>query len=202
MKTIYLASGNAHKLHELQTALEEANLSISVKGPAEIGGMPEVEETGSTFEANSLLKAEGLRPIGPADGWFLADDSGIEIDALDGRPGVISARYAGLDCEDEANNDKVLDEMRGVPESERTCRFRCVLALVGKGVEQTFSGACEGTLLFERRGTGGFGYDPLFLPDESESTFAEISLEEKAKISHRARALTQLVAWLENRRKN
>jgi len=202
MKTIYLASGNAHKLHELQTALEEANLSISVKGPAEIGGMPEVEETGSTFEANSLLKAEGLRPIGPADGWFLADDSGIEIDALDGRPGVISARYAGLDCEDEANNDKVLDEMRGVPESERTCRFRCVLALVGKGVEQTFSGACEGTLLFERRGTGGFGYDPLFLPDESESTFAEISLEEKAKISHRARALAKLVAWLENRRKN
>ena len=83
MKTIYLASGNAHKLHELQTALEEAGLPISVKGPAEIGGMPEVEETGSTFEANSLLKAQGLRPACPPDGWFLADDSGIEIDALD-----------------------------------------------------------------------------------------------------------------------
>ncbi len=202
MKTIYLASGNAHKLHELQTALEEAGLPISVKGPVEIGGMPEVEETGSTFEANSLLKAEGLRSVGPADGWFLADDSGIEIDALDGRPGVISARYAGAECDDEANNDKVLEEMKEVPESDRGCRFRCVLALVGEGVEETFSGACEGTLLRERRGTGGFGYDPLFLPDESESTFAEISLEEKAKISHRARALAKLVAWLENREEN
>lgn len=202
MKNIYLASGNAHKLNELQTALEEAGLPICVKGPAEIGGMPEVEETGSTFEANSLLKAEGLRLVGPPDGWFLADDSGIEIDGLDGRPGVISARYAGLDCDDEANNDKVLEEMKGVQANERSCRFRCVLALVGKGVEETFSGTCEGNLLFERRGTGGFGYDPLFLPDESESTFAEISLEEKAKISHRARALAKLVGWLENRREN
>ena len=202
MNTIYLASGNAHKLHELQTALEQAGLPISVKGPDEIGGMPEVEETEPTFEGNSLLKAEGLREAGPSEGWFLADDSGIEIDALDGRPGVISARYAGLDCDDEANNDKVLKEMKRVPEARRSCRFRCVLALVGEGVEQTFSGACEGTLLFERRGTGGFGYDPLFLPDESEFTFAEIALEEKARISHRARALAKLVAWLENRRKN
>ena len=202
MKTIYLASGNAHKLHELQTALQEAGLPISVKGPDEIGGMPEVEETESTFEGNSLLKAEGLRSCGPSDGWFLADDSGIEIDALDGRPGVISARYAGLDCDDEANNDKVLEEMSGVPEYGRSCRFRCVLALVGEGVEETFSGACEGTLLPERRGTGGFGYDPLFLPDESESTFAEISLEEKARISHRARALGKLVDWLEQLREN
>ncbi|MBN37832.1 MAG: non-canonical purine NTP pyrophosphatase, RdgB/HAM1 family [Opitutae bacterium] len=197
MKTIYLASGNAHKLDELQTALEEAGLPIRVEGPGRIGGMPEVEETESTFEGNSLLKAEGLRSCGPSDGWFLADDSGIEIDSLDGRPGVISARYAGLDCDDEANNDKVLEEMKGVEVDGRSCRFRCVLALVGEGVKKTFSGACEGTLLFERRGNGGFGYDPLFLPDESESTFAEISLEEKAKISHRARALAKLVDWLE-----
>ena len=202
MKTIYLASGNAHKLNELQTALDKADLSIRVAGPSEIGGMPGVEETGSTFEANAFLKAEGLRAVGPPEGWFLADDSGIEIDALDGRPGVISARYAGLDCDDEANNDKVIEEMKGVPERERSCRFRCVLALVGEGVEETFSGACGGTLLFERRGTGGFGYDPLFLPDESESTFAEISLEEKAKISHRARALAKLVSWLRDRREN
>ena len=202
MKTIYLASGNAHKLHELQTALQEAGLPLSVKGPDEIGGMPEVEETESTFEGNSLLKAEGLRSCGPSSGWFLADDSGIEIDALGGRPGVISARYAGLDCDDEANNDKVLEEMAGVPEDERSCRFRCVLALVGEGVTETFSGACEGVLLPERRGTGGFGYDPLFLPDESESTFAEISLQEKARISHRARALGKLVGWLEQLREN
>lgn len=196
MKTIYLASGNAHKLHELQAALEDAGLPIRVRGPGEIGGMPEVEETGSTFEANALLKAEGLRAVGPRDGWFLADDSGIEIDALGGRPGVISARYAGTDCDDEANNDKVLEEMREVPKERRACRFRCVLALVGDGLEETFSGSCEGLLLEERRGTGGFGYDPLFLPDESESTFAEISPEEKARISHRARALVKLVDWL------
>jgi XTP/dITP diphosphohydrolase len=196
MKTIYLASGNAHKLHELQTALDQAGLPVKVSGPDPIGGMPEVEETESTFEGNALLKAHGLKEVGPSDGWFLADDSGIEIDALDGRPGVISARYAGLECDDEKNNDKVLEEMKDVPEPDRTCRFRCVLALVGEGIEETFSGACEGKLLFERQGTGGFGYDPLFLPNESESTFAEISLNEKAKISHRARALTKLISWL------
>ena len=196
MKTIYLASGNVHKLHELQTALIQAGLPIKVSGPDNIGGMPEVEETGSTFEANALLKANGLKEIGPQDGWFLADDSGIEIDALDGRPGVISARYAGLGCDDEKNNNKVLEEMKDVPDHDRTCRFRCVLALVGENLEKTFAGACEGTLLSERQGTGGFGYDPLFLPNESKSTFAQISLEEKAMISHRARALNKLINWI------
>ena len=196
MKTIYLASGNAHKLHELQAALELAELAVKVKGPDTIGGMPEVEETGSTFESNALLKAQGLREFGPSEGWFLADDSGIEIDDLDGRPGVISARYAGMECNDEANNDKVLQEMKDFPKSDRTCRFQCVLALIGDGFEETFAGACEGKLLSERQGDGGFGYDPLFLPDESELTFAEISLDEKAKISHRARALTKLIDWI------
>jgi XTP/dITP diphosphohydrolase len=196
MKTIYLASGNAHKLNELQTALNLAGLSFCIGGPQEIGGMPEVEETGSTFEANSLLKANGLREIGPQNAWFLADDSGIEIDALQGMPGVISARYAGPECNDNDNNDKVLKEMKEVSESNRSCRFRCVLALVGEGIEETFSGSCEGKLLHERKGKGGFGYDPLFQPDESLSTFAEISFEEKAKISHRARALVKLVDWL------
>ena len=196
MKTIYLASGNAHKLYELQSALNQAALPIKVSGPDEIGGMPEVEETGSTFESNALLKANGLKDVGPSDGWFLADDSGIEIDALNGRPGVISARYAGLDCDDQANNQKVVDEMKNIPESDRTCRFRCVLALVGVGLEKTFAGVCEGKFLFEPKGTGGFGYDPFFLPEKSESTFAEISLEEKAKMSHRARALSKLIDWI------
>lgn len=196
MKTIYLASGNAHKLHELQTALNQAGLSVQVLGPDKMGGMPEVEETGTTFEANALLKAHALQAIGHSDAWFLADDSGIEIDALNGRPGVISARYAGEPCDDEANNDKVLEEMRKVSDRDRSCRFRCVLALVGQDLEETFAGACEGDLLQKRRGSGGFGYDPLFLPNESASTFAEISLDEKAKISHRARALTKLIDWL------
>ena len=193
---IYLASGNSHKLHELQTALDAAGLSVQVFGPDKLGGMPDVEETGTTFEANSLLKANGLRKVGPADAWYLADDSGIEIDALNGRPGVISARYAGEPSDDAQNNIKVMQEMDDVPEGKRTCRFRCVLALVGKGVEKTFSGACEGTLLTDFRGTGGFGYDPLFLPNESAHTFAEISLDEKARISHRARALAKLIGWL------
>ena len=196
MKTIYLASGNNHKLIELQSALDQAGLPVRVSGPDEIGGMPEVEETGSTFEANALLKAYGLQSIGPSDGWFLADDSGIEIDALNGRPGVISARYAGIECDDEANNDKVLKEMEGVSDADRSCRFRCVLALVGEGLQETFSGTCEGKFLFERCGSGGFGYDPLFLPEESDQTFAEISLEDKAKISHRAKALFKLIDWI------
>ena len=122
-QTIYLASGNAHKLHELQTALDSAGLTVQVLGPDKIGGMPDVEETGSTFEANSLLKAHGLQEVGPADAWYLADDSGIEIDALDGRPGVISARYAGEPCDDERNNDKVLAEMQDVPDGQRCLPF-------------------------------------------------------------------------------
>lgn len=196
MRTIYLASGNTHKLHELQSALDQATLPIKVSGPDAIGGMPEVEETGSTFESNALLKANGLKDIGPSDGWFLADDSGIEIDALNGRPGVISARYAGLDCDDEANNQKVLAEMKNIPEPDRTCRFRCVLALVGVDLEKTFAGVCEGNFLFEPKGKGGFGYDPFFLPEKSNSTFAEIALDEKAKMSHRAKALSKLIDWM------
>ena len=195
-QTIYLASGNAHKLKELQSALDIANLSVQVCGPDEVGGMPAVEETGSTFEANALLKACALQTCGPRDAWYLADDSGLEIDALAGKPGVISARYAGEPCDDEANNEKVLQEMRDVAMASRGCRFRCVLALVGPELEETFSGFCEGILLEGRRGVGGFGYDPLFLPSESTHTFAEISLEEKAKISHRARALNKLIVWL------
>ena len=144
MKTIYLASGNAHKLHELQTALDQAGLPVKVYGPDSIGGMPEVAETEPTFEGNALLKAHGLKKVGPSDGWFLADDSGIEIDALDGRPGVISARYAGLECDDEKNNDKVLEEMKNVPEEDRACRFRCVLALVGEGWKPLFQGHVRG----------------------------------------------------------
>jgi XTP/dITP diphosphohydrolase len=193
---IYLASGNLHKLAELRDALEQANLSCEVLSANEIGGMPEVDETGDTFEANARLKAVALREQGPADACCLADDSGLEIDHLDGRPGVHSARYAGEPCDDEANNDKVLEEMAGVPDGQRGCRFRCALALVGEDLDETFSGACEGTLLHQRRGAGGFGYDPLFQPDESPRTFAEISAEEKAKISHRARALAKLVDFL------
>jgi len=191
---IFLASGNVNKLNELRDALEASNLVFDIVSADEIGGMPDVEESGRTFEENALLKANALRMQGPAEALYLADDSGLEVDFLDGKPGVISARYAGEPCDDEANNDKLLREMEGV--AERKCRFRCVLALVGNGIKVTFSGSCEGLLLMERRGAGGFGYDPLFLPEESKNTFAEISKEDKALISHRARALAKLVDYL------
>ena len=197
---IYLASGNQHKLSELTIALQQAGLDgCEVFSANLIGGMPEVDETGDTFEANAILKAEALRLQGPKEDFYLADDSGIEIDQLNGQPGIRSARYAGDNCNDQANNEKVLSEMTEVPDSKRACRFRCVLALAGEGLTKTFSGTCEGTLLREYRGSGGFGYDPLFLPKESESTFAEISSEEKAKISHRARALRYLMEYLRER---
>ena len=197
---IYLASGNQHKLSELTIALQQAGLDgCEVFSANLIGGMPEVDETGDTFEANAILKAEALRLQGPKDAFYLADDSGIEIDQLNGQPGIRSARYAGDNCSDQANNEKVLGEMTEVPDEQRGCRFRCVLALAGEGLTKTFSGTCEGTLLQDYRGSGGFGYDPLFLPKESQSTFAEISSEEKAKISHRARALRYLMEYLRER---
>tara|TARA_Y100000588_G_scaffold37172_1_gene35665 strand:+ start:1135 stop:1758 length:624 start_codon:yes stop_codon:yes gene_type:complete len=197
---IYLASGNQHKLNELQQALLASGLEgCEVLSADRIGGMPAVEETGDTFEANAILKAEALSLQGPDDACYLADDSGIEIDFLEGRPGVRSARYAGEDSDDEANNLKVLSELSEVPDDKRGCRFRCVLALVGRGRTDTFSGSCEGNLLREYRGSGGFGYDPLFLPLESSKTFAEITSSEKAEISHRARALIKLVDYLRER---
>ena len=197
---IYLASGNQHKLSELRIALQQAGLDgCEVFSADLIGGMPEVDETGDTFEANAILKAEALRLQGPKKDFYLADDSGIEIDHLNGQPGIRSARYAGDTCNDKANNEKVLCEMKEVPDDQRGCRFRCVLALVGEGLCKTFSGTCEGILLQEYRGSGGFGYDPLFLPKESDCTFAEISSEEKAKISHRARALAKLMEYLRER---
>ena len=197
---IYLASGNQHKLSELLIALQQAGLDdCEVFSANLIGGMPEVDETGDTFEANAILKAKALRLEGPKEAFYLSDDSGIEIDHLNGQPGIRSARYAGETCNDQANNEKVLSEMTEVLDGQRGCRFRCVLALVGEGLCKTFSGTCEGTLLQEYRGSGGFGYDPLFLPKESDSTFAEISSEEKAKISHRARALRYLMEYLRER---
>ena len=197
---IYLASGNQHKLSELRIALQQAGLDgCEVFSADLIGGMPVVDETGDTFEANAILKAEALRPQGSEEAFYLADDSGIEIDHLNGQPGIRSARYAGDTCCDEANNEKVLSEMTEVPDGQRGCRCRCGLALVGEELCKTFSGTCEGTLLQEYRGSGGFGYDPLFLPKESDSTFAEISSEEKAKISHRARALGKLMEYLRER---
>ena len=140
----------------------------------------DVEETGVTFEENAILKAETVANL--LGKIVIADDSGLEIDALDGAPGVYSARYAGVEKSDEDNIDKVLKELlETVPEEERTARFRCVLAVAGPGIEtETFSGSCEGVINPERQGTNGFGYDPIFYVPEKERTMAELSPEEKS----------------------
>jgi XTP/dITP diphosphohydrolase len=156
--------------------------------------LPEIEETGVTFEENSKLKAEGISlHVG---GIVLADDSGLEVDALGKEPGVYSARYAGPGCTDEANTALVLEKMRGMPYEQRTARFRCVLAVAENGVTlAVFDGTVEGILATEVKGGGGFGYDPIFMPLGHTETFGELSSEIKHSISHRSRALFQFKEW-------
>jgi len=150
-----------------------------------------VIEDGKTFADNSYKKAFTIMRITgkPA----IADDSGLVVDCLDGAPGVWSARFAGEPCDDDKNNDKLLDLMKDVPYEKRTAHFvSCVTLVYPNGEIISAQGECPGHILFERRGTGGFGYDPLFLPDELDKTFAEINMEEKNTVSHRARALAKL----------
>ena len=190
---IVLATGNAGKVRELQALLGP---EWRVRSQAEFGIEP-VEETGDTFLANALLKARhaaGLTGL-PA----LADDSGLEVDALGGEPGVRSARYAGPAATDDANNRKLLAALEGVPEAGRSARFRCVLVWVdGSGVEAPLvaEGAWEGRILAATRGTGGFGYDPLFLDVASGLSAAELAPEAKNARSHRGRALARLRSLL------
>jgi len=188
---LLIATGNRHKFTEISAILAVPQLSfMSLK---QLSGAPEVVEDGDTFEANAKKKAVTLARFSGM--WTLADDSGLEVEALHGAPGVYSARYAGEPADDGANNRKVIAAMEGI--TDRTARFRCVIALSDpSGVVRTVSGACEGRLLSAIRGAGGFGYDPLFVPDGYNQTFAEISEETKNKISHRARALKLAIeAW-------
>ena len=182
--TILVATHNAGKIREIRELLD--GLGTQLVGLESFAGLPVVAEDGDTFEANAIKKAvtmaraTGLRA--------LADDSGLEVDALDGDPGVHSARYAGEECDTAANNHKLLSELGDG--DDRRARFRCVLALADPdGGCRTVSGTCEGRIIRAPRGTGGFGYDPLFVPDGYERTFAEMPAAEKNRISHRARAL-------------
>lgn len=197
---VFLASGNAHKAAELR-ALAAATLSaVEIFSAREVGGMPPVEEDTGTFIGNARKKAFALRSRLPADGWALADDSGVEVDALDGAPGVESAYFAGPQGDAAANLAKLVTVMRDVPEEKRRARFICVLLLVGPdGDEQVFEGKCEGRLLREPRGGAGFGYDPLFVPDGYVQSYAELGDDVKNTISHRARAWAQLAAWVRSR---
>jgi len=187
---ILLATRNAGKVREFARFFAELGWQVEPV-PADA---PEVIEDGETFSANAIKKAEEIAAFynTPA----LADDSGLEVDALGGRPGVYSARYSGEDATDARNNAKLLAELQGVPEPERGARFVSSIAFARPGQETLVSfGTCSGHILTEARGEGGFGYDPLFaLP--TGQTLAEISLAEKNAISHRAHALRQLVDLL------
>jgi XTP/dITP diphosphohydrolase len=187
---IAIASRNAHKLREIGRICADWPVEWLTVDNHE-GPWPDVEETGSTYLDNALLKARAgaaaLRE--PA----LADDSGIEVDALGGRPGPRSARFAGEDATDQRNLDELIRSLKGVPGSGRTARYRCVAVLAfPDGRELHAEGICEGTLVGKPRGTSGFGYDPIFVPEGWDRTMAELSDEEKDRISHRGRAFRAL----------
>ena len=181
---ILIASRNRHKLEEIRAIFRLP--AVELVAADDFPGLPEVVEDGRTFPANAVKKAMLLALA--ARVWTLADDSGLEVDALEGAPGVHSARYAGEPVDYQANNAKLLAAMR--EQVVRTARFRCVVALAdASGRAQIAEGTCEGRIIHEARGTQGFGYDPLFVPDGYELTFAEMDAELKNKLSHRARAL-------------
>ena len=190
LQTIHLASGNRHKAEEFQRLADESGLAIRIV-PA--SPMPEVVEDAGTFIGNARKKALALAATLPAGCWVLADDSGVCVDALNGAPGVESAYFAGPQHDAAANLQKLTEVMRGVPAERRTARFVCVLVLLGPGGrEEVFEGRCEGVLALEPAGGRGFGYDPLFVPAGFDRTYAQISEEEKNRISHRGRAWAQL----------
>ncbi len=191
MKQLVFATNNAHKLDEVRKILGEKFDVLSLK---EIGCNDDIAETAETFEGNALIKARYIRDKYGYD--CFADDSGLEIDALGGAPGVYSARYAGEAHDSEKNMAKVLEQLQGV--ENRTARFRTVIALILDGKDHLFEGEITGRIIEERRGAGGFGYDPIFIPDGETCTFAEMSDTQKNGISHRARAVAKLVAFLES----
>lgn len=189
-----LASRNKGKIKEIGEILSKYNMTVVSRDDA---GLPtdEVEETGETFEENSYIKAKAILDIAGVP--TVADDSGLMVDALDGAPGVYSARYAGEHCTYEDNNRKLLAALEGVPEEQRTARFVSVITMLWPdGHKVVARGECEGRILTEVRGAGGFGYDPIFVPEGYDISFGEMSPEEKNKISHRAKALEKLEAIL------
>ncbi|WP_100373682.1 XTP/dITP diphosphatase [Bacillus sp. FJAT-45037] len=189
-KSIIIASKNKGKVREFEQMFESRG--YIVKSLLDYDEIPDIAETGVTFEENAKIKAETLANI--LNEMVIADDSGLVVDALDGRPGVYSARYAGEDKSDQANLKKVLEEMIDVPAEDRTARFVCMIA-VAEPNQKTFSvqGACEGVITREPVGKNGFGYDPIMHIPSYNKTMAELNSTEKNKISHRARALEALM---------
>ncbi len=190
IRTIVVASGNAGKIREIAQLL--GDLSFRLVSMNEFFGAPQhIEETGTTFEENARLKATWVHER--SGEWALADDSGLEVEALGGAPGVYSARFAGEKAGDAANVAKLLEALRTTPPAGRAARFRCVVALAGpEGGTCTAEGVCRGSIVAGPRGTGGFGYDPVFVPEGFAHTFAELDEGVKNAISHRGKALVNL----------
>ena len=190
MQEIIVATGNRGKMREIAEWLSDFPYSLSSL-KQHFNPPPRIPETGATFEDNALAKA---RWVYTRTGiWALADDSGLEVDCLDGRPGVHSARYAGENATDQQNLDKLLDALKDVPAQKRTARFRCVIALItDNGETYTATGLCTGRIGSTPRGTNGFGYDPVFVPTGFSATFGELDSGIKQSISHRGKALLNL----------
>lgn len=193
---VVLASRNAKKLNELRSMLAPCGLALVPV--SDFPNVPEVEETGNTFEENARLKAES---VSQATGLpAIADDSGLVVDALDGAPGVYSARFAGPEATDEINNRLLLEKLADVSDEKRTAAFHCVIAFSEPGeTTRTFTGQTYGLILHNSRGANGFGYDPLFLSDDLGVSFAEADAAEKNRVSHRGRALSAFVAFCRER---
>lgn len=194
---VVLASSNKGKLRELSALLAPLGYDVVAQNTLGINTPP---ETGDTFAANALLKAR--HAAAAANLPALADDSGIEVDALNGRPGIYSARYAGEGASDQDNLLKMLAELHGVPESKRTARYQCVIAFVSTADDSSpilAKGTWEGTLISQPRGLGGFGYDPIFVPSGFDRTAAELDPGEKNSLSHRGQALRALITQLQSR---
>jgi XTP/dITP diphosphohydrolase len=193
---VVLATRNAGKVVELYRILEAAGLDIELVGMDEFPDVPDVVETGSTFAENALLKA---RAVYEATGLAaVADDSGLVVEALNGMPGILSARWAGKHGDDKANLELVLAQLSDLPDERRGAAFVCAAAAVGPAGEEVAAGTIVGTLLREPRGTNGFGYDPIFQPDGYDITTAEMSAEDKDAISHRGEAFRAIAPLLAN----
>ena len=194
---LVLATGNQGKLRELQALLTGSNIEI-----ATLRDFPELimpEETGRTFTENARLKAQAVVAVSGC--WALSDDSGLTVDALNGAPGIYSARYAGNIASDADNNRKLLQEMDGVPDEKRQAAFVCTLLLASpQGAEYIFTGSCPGRIAHKPSGSEGFGYDPVFLPGpDFNISMAQLTRTEKSAISHRGQALQQFKLWLNSK---
>jgi len=188
LNKLLVATGNKGKLREIREILSD----VEVLGLSDVGIDVDVEETGTTFAENAFIKADAISKM--VDMAVLADDSGLEVEPLGGRPGVYSARYAGEDTTDEKNVEKLLSELSHLPEEKRTARFACAMCLIfpdGRKIE-TFGTSCPGYIINESRGENGFGYDPVFFAPEFNKTFSEMTMEEKNRVSHRKAALYAL----------